>query len=191
MVAVTEEPINSSLRLHAQIPIAFLVNHVFDVSLVDGGLGGVSLSEVTVESPWTKDYDAEAEGGPTLWQSRFDVSNWGLIAAHDGDRRVGGAVIAFDTDHVNMLEGRSDLAVLWDLRIAPDCRSTGIGTMLFHAAEAWARDRGCSTLKVETQNINVAACRFYRRMGCELRSLSRSAYPDLPAEVQLIWSKQL
>ena len=191
MVAVTEEPISTSLALHAQISIAFVVSRVLDVTLVDGGLGGVSLTEVSVESPWTKDYDAEADEGPTRWPKRFDVSNWGLLAAHDGDRRVGGAVVAFNTDGVNMLERRSDLAVLWDLRVAPQARSTGIGTMLFRAAEDWARDRGCTTLKVETQNINVAACRFYRKAGCELRSLNRFAYPDLPAEVQLIWSKQL
>jgi hypothetical protein len=51
MVAVSEEPISSMLDLHAQISIAFVVNRVFDVSLVDGGLGGVSLSEASVASP--------------------------------------------------------------------------------------------------------------------------------------------
>jgi GNAT superfamily N-acetyltransferase len=191
MVAITEEPIGSGLAPHAQISIAFVVDRVFDLTLDDGGLRGLSLSEVSVESPWIKDYDAEADEGPTRWPKRFDVTNWGLLAAHDGERRVGGAVIAYNSDRVNMLEGRSDLAVLWDLRVAPQARSTGIGTLLFRASEEWARDRGCTTLKVETQNINVAACRFYRRMGCELRSLNRFAYPDLPTEIQLIWSKQM
>ncbi len=63
--------------------------------------------------------------------------------------------------------------------------------MLFRAAEAWARRRECRTLEVETQNINVPACRFYVRMGCELCAVHRHAYSILPEETQLLWAKQL
>jgi ribosomal protein S18 acetylase RimI-like enzyme len=80
---------------------------------------------------------------------------------------------------------------LWDLRVRPEVRSAGIGTDLYRAVEDWARNRGCRTLKVETQNINVPACRFYARMGCTLGAVDRFAYPDLPDEVQLIWRKEL
>lgn len=190
MVNLGVEPI-SNLHLQADIPIAFLVERMLDVTLIDGGLGGFRLSEVHVDEPWTKDYDAIKGEAPTRWAKRFDVTNWGLIAAHDGERRVGGAVVAFNTSGVDMLEGRSDLAVLWDIRLRPEARSAGIGTMLFRGAETWARDRGCRTLKIETQNINVASCRFYRRMGCHLGAIDRFAYPELPGEVQLLWFKEL
>jgi GNAT superfamily N-acetyltransferase len=175
----------------AAISSAFLVERVFDVSLVDGGLGGIVLSEVLVEEPWIKDYDAIEGEGPFGWAERFDVTNWGLIVAHDSERRVGGAVVAFDTTGVDMLEGRLDVAVLWDIRVRPEARSAGTGARLFHSVEAWARDRGCRTLKAETQNINVPACRFYRRMGCTLGAIDRFAYPHLQDEVQLMWFKQL
>jgi len=46
-------------------------------------------------------------------------------------------------------------------------------------------------MKVETQNINVPACSFYRRMGCTLGSIDRFAYAELPDEAQLIWLKEL
>ncbi len=187
---VTEEPIEA-LSEHAQIPVAFLVERVLDVSLVDEGLGGLVLSERPVEVPWVKDYDAIEGEGPITWPERFDVTSWGLIAAHEDSRRVGGAVIAFDTPGVDMLEGRSDLAVLWDIRVHPEARSSGVGTLLFRAAEDWARERACRTLKVETQNVNMPACRFYRRMGCSLAAIDRFAYVDLPDEVQLIWLKDL
>jgi GNAT superfamily N-acetyltransferase len=39
-------------------------------------------------------------------------------------------------------------------------RGLGIGAALFRAAERWAVARGARWLKVETQNVNVAACRF-------------------------------
>jgi GNAT superfamily N-acetyltransferase len=90
-----------------------------------------------------------------------------------------------------MLEGRSDLAVLWDIRVADDVRSRGVGTRLFSAAAEWAQSRGCSSLKIETQNINVPACGFYARMGCTLGAINRFAYTDLPDEVQLVWYRHL
>lgn len=187
---ITEEPI-TGLGLHGEVPIAFLVEHMLDVTLVEEGLGGVVMSERAVEVPWVKDYDAIEGEGPTRWATRFDVTNWGLISAHRAGRRVGGAVVAFDTAGVSMLEGRSDLAVLWDIRVHPASRSSGIGSLLFRAVEVWARDRKCGTLKVETQNTNVPACRFYRRMGCELAAIDRFAYANLPGEAQLIWIKEL
>ena len=190
MVNVAVEPIGR-LDLHAEIPISFLVERVLDLVLIDGGLGGIRLSEVPVEEPWIKNYDAIRGEGPTRWAKRFDVTNWGLIAAHAGERRVGGAVVAYNTGGVNMLEGRSDLAVLWDIRVHPEARSAGVGTELFHAAVRWARERGCRTMKVETQNINVPACRFYRHVGCSLGTIDRFAYPEHPNEVQLLWFKDL
>ena len=187
---IAEEPI-AGLARHGEVPIAFLVERVLDVRLVEEGLGGVVLSERSVETPWRKDYDAVEGEGPTSWAARFDVANWGLISAYDAGRRVGGAVVAFDTVGVGLLQGRKDLAVLWDIRVHPEARSSGIGTLLFSAVEAWARDRLCRTLKVETQNTNVPACRFYRRMGCTLGAIDRFAYANLPDEVQLMWSKEL
>ena len=71
-----------------------------------------------------------------------------------------GAVIAFNTIDRPMLQGRKNLAALWDIRVAPHLRGHGIGSTLFQAAEAWAAARGCRQLKVETQNNNVVACRF-------------------------------
>jgi hypothetical protein len=71
-----------------------LVERVLVVSSPDGGLRGIGLTEMTIETPWIKDYDAVKGEGPTGWPKRFDTSRWGLIAAYDGDTRIGGAVIA-------------------------------------------------------------------------------------------------
>ena len=119
------------------------------------------------------------------------MSNWGVFAARVEGRRVGGAVVAFNTPGMIMLEGRDDLAVLWDIRVCPEARGRGVGSALFCAAEAWAKARGCRQLKVETQNINVAACRLYEHQGCMLTAIDRFAYPELPDEIQLLWYKVL
>jgi GNAT superfamily N-acetyltransferase len=180
----------TALVEYAGVPIAFEVARVLDVVVRAGGLGGILLSERALAAPYVKDYDA-ADGGPARWASRFDLTNWGLLAARSGGERVGGVVVAFDTGGLEMLEGRRDLAVLWDIRVAPGARGRGVGTGLFRAAEAWAAARGCRHLKVETQNVNVPACRFYVRAGCELGGVHRFAYPELPEEVQLLWYKAL
>jgi GNAT superfamily N-acetyltransferase len=76
------------------------------------------------------------------------------------------------------------LAVLWDIRVAPAFRGRGVGRALFEAVETWVGARGCAELKVETQNINVAACRFYAALGCQLRTVRTDAYPLCPGEDQ-------
>jgi GNAT superfamily N-acetyltransferase len=174
-----------SLAAYAAIPIAFQVDRVLDVMRSAEGFVAV---ERTIESTYVKDYDAIEH--PREW-SRFDTSKWILLAAHADHRRAGGAIVVLDGSGIELLEGRSDLAVLWDLRVAPECRGQGIGAVLFRAAEALAVARGCRELKVETQNVNVPACRFYQRHGCVLRAVNRFAYPALPDEIQLLWVKSL
>ena len=46
-------------------------------------------------------------------------------------------------------------------------------------------------MKIETQNINVVACKFYAGQGCTLGAADRFAYPELPDEVRLLWYKDL
>jgi GNAT superfamily N-acetyltransferase len=189
-IQFSEAPLSALTEL-ATVSIAFEVNRILDVAVQDVGLGGFSLVERSVDVPYVKDYDAIEGEGPTQWARRFDISSWGLIACRANGRCVGGAVVAYNTADIAMLERRSDLAVLWDIRVSPEVRGEGIGSALFQAAEAWAGAKGCRQLKVETQNINVAACRLYARQGCVLGAIDRFAYREFPGEVQLIWYKDL
>ena len=150
----------------------------------------ILLTERAIDRPYVKDYDAIGDT-PQDWPSRFDTSRWRLLLARVGGRAVGGATVALRTAKLDMLEGRSDLAVLWDIRVAADFRRRGVGTGLFEAVEAWAAAQGCRELKVETQDVNVAACRFYAARGCELRVVRQNAYPECPGEAQLLWYRTL
>jgi hypothetical protein len=66
---------------------------------------------------------------------------------------------------------------------------SGCGVGAVQAAEQWALSRGCLKLKVETQTINVPACRFYAWHGCVLKAVRPDAYPALPQEIQLLWER--
>jgi GNAT superfamily N-acetyltransferase len=188
-IQVQEAPIASVGEL-GQVPIAFTVDQRCEVSVSEND-GRFILSEHAIKAPYVKDYDGITGEGPAQWARRFDVSKWGFIRAQSNGRLVGGAAIAFASADVMMLERRQDLAVLWDIRVAPDVRRQGVGFALFQAAEAWAVSRNCRQLKIETQNINVVACRFYARQGCVLRTVNPFAYSQLPDEVQLLWYKDI
>jgi GNAT superfamily N-acetyltransferase len=118
----------------------------------------------------------------------FDVTNWGFFLAMDAGILVGAAAVAFDTRGVFMLEERHDLSVLWDIRT--QSVHSGIGTRLFRHAAGWSHSRGCLQMKMETQNVNLPACRFYQHMGCRLGEIRRFGYAAIPAvadEVMLNW----
>lgn len=187
-IEVKEEPM-TVLSEYGRISIAFEVDRIYEVSERESGLGGLALSERRLGARYVKDYDAIES--PARWENRFDLSNWGLLSVHRDARRVGGAVVAFDTRGIAILEGRRDLAVLWDIRVDAHARGEGVGSALFAAVEQWATERGCRWLKVETQNVNVPACKFYVKHGCTLGAIHRFAYPDLPDETQLLWYKRL
>jgi streptothricin acetyltransferase len=187
---IIEESV-ADLAAYGSVPIAFEARTVLDIEVVDRGMGGIALSEREIETPYVKDYDAYEEGGPARWADRWDISNWGVISAFLDGSRVGGCVVAYDTPGVHKLEGRKDVAALWDLRVHPDHRYMGIGSKLFGEAVAWATRRQCRFLKVETQNINVPACRLYMKHGCVLGVINRYAYREFPAEVELVWYKEL
>jgi GNAT superfamily N-acetyltransferase len=175
---------------YAKIPIAFEVKSIFEVDLIDDGLGGITLREVDVPTPYIKDYDSYEEGGPTHWPKHFDIKNFTIFMVHDGDHPVGGATVVSDAPDIYMLRGRKDLAILWDIRVLPQDRRAGIGSHLFGHVVDWARQTGNKQLKIETQNVNVPACRFYAKQGCHLGEIDRYAYarhPHVAHETMLIW----
>lgn len=187
-IKINEESMDA-LDEYCAVSIAYEYDRILDCTLVENGLGGIVLTERLLDAPAAKDYDVLES--PRELPRRFDISNWALLVARHNQRCVGGAILAFDCAQVNMLDGRRDLAVLWDIRIDTAFRARGLGSQLFASAESWARARGCTQLKIETQNTNPVACHFYERQGCRLGAINKFAYPNLPDEVQLFWYKDL
>lgn len=189
MTIDVEEERAPALADYARVPIAFTVREVADVVEAPSGRGAFRLQPRVIDQPYIKDYDDD--GGAEAWAARFDLSHWRFFAARVAGERVGGAVVVFRAPDVDMLRGRRDLALLWDIRVASAMRGRGVGAALTGAVEAWSAAHGAEWLEVETQNVNVPACRFYERMGFVLREVHPGAYPNLPEEVQLIWYKRV
>jgi hypothetical protein len=121
------EELFDGLAEYSRISIAFQVDRVLQVELVQGGLGGLLLSERPVERPYVKDYDALPGNHPTQLPSQFDLSRWGLLVARINGQRVGG------------LSWRSIPKGCTCSRVAETWRSCGIcGSRPRPAVRAWA-----------------------------------------------------
>ena len=153
--------------------------------------GEPALRTRTVSTSWHKDYDAVPDNDPASWPTRFDIRQWIFLSAWAGTERVGGAIAVADPTAVALTGGRPTAAVLWDLRVAPAFRRRGVGRQLLSTAEAAVRAERFRALDVETQDINVAACRLYSECGYDLIAVIRDAYPDARGEAKLVWSKRL
>jgi ribosomal protein S18 acetylase RimI-like enzyme len=188
-ITVRENP-TLSLADYEAIPISFRVERVLQLERPPAGHIGFIFSEQQLDAPYLKDYD-QTGNRPTDWANNWDISKWGIFTAEDGDRLAGGAVVAWGTPEILQLQGRHDLSALWDIRVLPSYRGRGVGRTLFKAAAVWSRARGASGMRIETQNINVPACRFYAAQGCTLSAVDVHAYPELPHEIGLNWYLKL
>lgn len=188
-INVRENP-TLSLEEYEAIPISFRVERVLRSESPPENLIGFIFSEQQLDAPYIKDYDLPGNR-PVDWANQWDISKWGIFTAEDRGRLVGGAVVAWDTPEIFQLQGRRDICALWDIRVAPSARGRGVGAALFKAAADWGRARGAVGMRIETQTINVPACRFYAAQGCTLSAVDVDAYPELPDETQLIWYLKL
>jgi ribosomal protein S18 acetylase RimI-like enzyme len=163
------------------------VKSILKVEKIDSGLGGIILKEVPVNE-YVKDLGKEEIISEL--EDKFDISNWAFWMAFDGDKPVGAVTAASKTGNVEMLDGRDDMSVLWDIRVDDSYKNKGIGSKLFDIAVGWSKEKGYRQMKIECQNNNVPACRLYKKKGAVLCKIDEYAYykhEEFRDEVQLIW----
>ncbi|MCL2633558.1 MAG: GNAT family N-acetyltransferase [Oscillospiraceae bacterium] len=169
------------------IPMCINVESYYKIEKINRGLGGFNFIEISVE-PYIKDFCSDNKT-VTQWE-RFDLTNWAFFMAFDGKRPVGAVAVASRTKGLNMLSGRNDLAVLWDIRVDEIYKNQGIGQTLFDMVVKWSREQGLTQMKIECQNNNVPAIKFYHKQGATLSAIDEYAYNNEPKckhETMLIW----
>ena len=186
MITVKEVD-KSFLAFYDSVSMNVDVRSEYQVIRVDSGLGGLRLEETQVE-PYVKDlsqYECASK-----YEEEFDITNWRFYMAFDGEIPVGAMTVAGKTEGLNMLYGRKDACVLWDIRIADAYKRRGIGQKLLDMGVLDAKKDGYRQMIIECQNNNVQACRFYQKQGAVLSKIDMYAYysePEIRNEVQLIW----
>ncbi|MCK9496483.1 MAG: GNAT family N-acetyltransferase [Dehalococcoidia bacterium] len=176
-MAVTIEVIAwPDIERYASIPSVVRVTSILEPIVLEGGLGGIELLERSV-NPYEKDYDAL--NPPARWPEVAPTAAWRLLLAVEDGVPVGGAAAYSDG---------SPRAELWDIRVRIEAQGHGIGRGLLDAASEWTASVGARSLRAETQNTNVRACRFYQRAGARLGGIDLHAYsPPVEDEVALFW----
>jgi GNAT superfamily N-acetyltransferase len=98
----------------------------------------------------------------------------GLLVAE-----VGGVVVG--VVHVRLLAALQldDAAEIGALAVGSQWRSQGIGRALLHAAEEWAKQRGCSAMWVRTNIVRQRAHGFYFQNGFRHAKTSLTLVKDL------------
>jgi len=178
----------SYLSQYDLIPMLVHISAYYRIEKHNRGLGGFTLVETPVE-PYVKDFCSADDESVAQWK-RFDLSNWAFFMAFDNERPVGGAAVAARTKKIHMLSGRDDLAVLWDIRVDDAYKHQGISQALFDMAVIWSRSQGLRQMKIECQNNNVPAVKFYHKQGAILSAIDEYAYYNelkYRHEAQLIW----
>lgn len=92
--------------------------------------------------------------------------------------------------HIRLRRNWNQFAYIENLVVDAGHRKQGVGRALIQNAVRWAEGEQLSGVMLETQNNNVAACRFYQRCGFVLGGFDRLLYrgqnPETD-EVALFW----
>lgn len=129
---------------------------------------GFVLELVTLNPPYVKVYDPVDAESLAYYQSALEQAL--SFGAYDDDRLVG----------LSLGSERQWNQTLWinEFHIAESHRGKGLGRMLMECVMEEGKTRGLRIVGCETQNTNVPAIRFYRRMGFVLDGIDLSLYSN-------------
>lgn len=93
------------------------------------------------------------------------------------------------TGRIRLRANWNGYAMVEDIAVAGSRRQQGIGRRLMDQAVQWAQQHKLAGLMLETQDVNVAACRFYARYGFEIGGVDNRLYSNFPAagEQAIFW----
>lgn len=152
----------------------------------DGSTIRWELVEKKLPAPFDKgrlyDFDADSQANIEERLGRPD-DTYSRVADYEG-LLVG--LIDTEIQHWN------NTLFVWNLMVDVNYRRHGIGRRLWNRARDFARQADVRAIMIETQNTNIAACRFYQRMGCQLVGLNELLYSNHGtrdgAEFAIFWA---
>jgi ribosomal protein S18 acetylase RimI-like enzyme len=92
------------------------------------------------------------------------------LGAFDGGAMIGIAI-------AERREWNNSLWV-WDFHVDAEYQGKGVGTRLMKVLIRQARDENFRVVVCETQNTNMPAIRFYRKLGFEIDGIDLTYYPE-------------
>lgn len=139
----------------------------------------------TLPEPYVKSFINELTADDLQMYRQYAEQGLSL-AAYARDRLVGMAIAAAEYWNRTLW--------IWEFHVLPSVQKLGVGRLMMGELANRGQKAGLRTLRVETQNTNVPAIRFYRRVGFHLEALDTSFYSnhDLESgEVALFMKRRL
>ena len=79
----------------------------------------------------------------------------------------------------------AEIMVLHTLVVDPQCAGSGFGTAFVSYYEQYAKEHGCHYLRMDTNQINTAARRFYAKLGFRESGIVGCVFNGIP-DVKLV-----
>ncbi len=98
-------------------------------------------------------YNMVEQGNAIIW-----------IAEEDGSGLIGQLFVSLLGNRPELADGVTR-AYIYGFRVRPQFRNNGIGTMIMHTVEDDIRERGFRQITLNVGQDNLAARRFYERLG--------------------------
>ena len=131
----------------------------------------ITLTLQPLDPPYLKRFGRD----DNLEEQMEEVLKQGLsLGAYDGSKLIGIAI-------AERREWNKSLWV-WELHIDADYQGKGIGTKLMNALTRKATKAELRVMVCETQNTNVPAIQFYRKLGFEIDGIDLSYYTNNDVE---------
>ncbi|MBN8569001.1 MAG: GNAT family N-acetyltransferase [Ignavibacteria bacterium] len=143
-----EEVTAHTLNLVNKIDSTFTVDSILRLKLSDNKYS----YEIENVTPYEKKYGYENIDYSAFIDNKDKIVFFVFI-----DKELAGQVI--------LIKHWSNYASIEDIRVERKFRGKGIGSKLIQKSIEWAKSINSIGIVVETQNVNVKACLFYRKNG--------------------------
>ncbi|MBE2271408.1 MAG: GNAT family N-acetyltransferase [Anaerolinea sp.] len=132
------------------------------------------------ESEVSIDFQLQLIHLPKPYVKRFDLAS---TASYEHIVEAGLSLALFDGNTLaaialSTLQDWNRSFWLHEFHVRENYRGQGAGRQLMNAVKEKARSRECRIVVCETQNTNVPAIRFYRRMGFRVEAVDISLYSN-------------
>lgn len=108
-----------------------------------------SYTEENFSEQYIKQYDDDE-----IDMSYVGDENKAVFLCYEKDNCIG---------RIKLRANWNGFALIEDIAVAKEWRHKGVGTELLKAAFEWAKKKELIGAMLETQDVNVAACRFYAK----------------------------
>jgi len=127
--------------------------------------GAWSFSEYIYKEPYEKSYENDEE----VWEEYINNPDKIFFLYYDNDECVG---------QVRLQKNWNRYALIEDIAVSKSHRNKGVGSELVQKAIEWAKTKKLLGLVLETQDVNLLACRFYNKVGFQIGAVDTMLYAN-------------